>query len=166
MDLPFLTLPEGAGPLPAHPGSEKDVIMSELATLLEQSSRKSPYFAKDLAKARKATQFIGQGSARSSTAAYAIAAGPLANTGRYTSHDVVFVSAEGDRAGRMNPVGQGLNGHYKNIDRAIQAGARFILDRVQDRHRPHNVGERQIAGYLLSHGYQETAPSLFSPTLT
>ena len=61
-----------------------------------------PYTAKDQRKANAANKFIGRGSPRSSTNAYAIAFGDAANCGEYTSEDVVFVSAEGARSGRIN----------------------------------------------------------------
>ena len=134
-----------------------------LTRLMPQSTRKSPYFAKDLAKARRATQFIGEGSARSSTAAYAAAAASLANTGRYSAEDIVFISAEGNRAGRFDPIGTAPNGAYRNIDLAITAGASFVIDPPEHRARPYNVGERQIAVYLAARGYRETAPGLFTP---
>ncbi len=136
----------------------------ELARLMSASSRKSPYFGKDLAKARRATQFIGQGSSASSTAAYARAAAHLANTGSYTSADVVFVSSEGARGGRFDPVGKVPNGAYRNLDLAIAAGARFVVDRKEDRDRGYNVGERQVVAYLRSKGYAEVEPGLFAPS--
>jgi hypothetical protein len=74
----------------------------------------SPYVAKDQAKSDKATKFIGRGSARSSTAAYAAAWGNRANTGTYTADDVVFVSAEGNRGGRIAP-------NWAEIKRALDA---------------------------------------------
>ncbi len=137
---------------------------SNVATLLTRSAKRSPYFQKDLAKARQATQLIGEGSAQSSTAAYVKAVGPYANTGRYTENDIVFVSAEGDRRARVNPIGTTPNGAYRNLDLAIAAGARFIIDRPADRNGAYNVGERQIANYLTARGYQETSPGLFSPS--
>lgn len=133
-----------------------------LANLLALSARQSPYFSKDLAKARSATQFIGQGSPGSSTAAYAKAASSLANTGAYTREDVVFVSAEGSRSSRFNPIGSTPNGAYRNLSLAIAARATFVIDKPHDRNRPYNVGERQIATYLTAHGYQETAPGRFT----
>ena len=136
----------------------------QLASLLMRSAKKSPYFAKDLAKARRATQFIGQGSAGSSTAAYAAAAGELANTGRYSSHDIVFVSAEGNRRARFDPVGASPNGAYRNIERAIESGASFIIDPPEHRNRPYNVGERQIAAYLATRDYRELSPGFFVPS--
>ena len=133
------------------------------ADLLSRSTKRSPYFAKDLAKARQATQFTGQGSPGSSTAAYARAAAPRANTGHYVAGDVVFVSAEGNRTGWFDPIGQAPNGAYRAIDRAIAARARFVIDRPADRNRPYNIGERQVAAYLEAQGYEEAAPGHFVP---
>lgn len=140
--------------------------MKHLGELLMRSARKSPYFTKDLAKAQKATQFIGEGNTGSSTAAYARALAPFANTGHYASDDVIFISAEGNRASRFDPIGITPNGAYRNIDRAIMAGASFIIDPPTHRNRPYNIGERQIAAYLVARGYQETAPGIFRSPLS
>ena len=75
-----------------------------------------PYTTKDQGKWTRATKMIGRGSARSSTQRYAQALAALANSGNYTAADVVFISAEGDRSGRLDP-------DWTEIDRAIQAGA-------------------------------------------
>lgn len=134
-----------------------------LADALSQSTKKSPYFAKDLAKARRATQMIGQGSPASSTAAYVAAAGPLANTGSYGAGDVVFVSAEGMRGGRFSPVvGGAPQGAYRNLLAAMRAGARFVMDDPPNRARSYNLGERQVADFLLASGYAEVAPGMFA----
>lgn len=137
-----------------------------LAAALGNSTKKSPYFGKDMAKARRATQMIGQGSAASSTEAYAQAAGAYANTGVYSAHDVVFVSSEGMRRGRFDPILGGVpQGAYRNLSLAIAQRARFIMDDQQNRQRSYNIGERQVAAYLLAAGYSETEPGLFSPPL-
>ena len=137
--------------------------MTTLAALILTSARKSPYFSKDLRKAERATQFIGQGSRASSTQSYAEAAGPLANTGSYTSADIVFISAEGARSSRFSPIGcRGPRGAYSNMDLAIRARARFVIDAPHDRARPYNTGERQIADHLIAQGYVEVTPGLFS----
>ena len=53
----------------------------------------------------------------------------LANTGNYSSSDLIYVSSNGNRGNRFPTVIDGkLNGVYQNIDRAISAGARFIMD--------------------------------------
>ncbi|MDR0576640.1 MAG: hypothetical protein LBI87_03695, partial [Candidatus Accumulibacter sp.] len=132
----------------------------------EDSSRGSPkavagasielpernYFtAKDRLKSRQATQFIGRGSPASSTAAYGKAWGALANTGKYSADDVVFVSTEGARGGRLAP-------DFAMLQKALDAGATIITDRETDRARPYNLGEREVAKYLQGHGYEETSP--------
>jgi hypothetical protein len=74
------------------------------------------YAAKDARKAAQATKYIGRGSYRSSTNAYRLAIGPdFANTGDYDAQDVVWISAEGNRAGRVNP-------DFTEIGKAIAAG--------------------------------------------
>lgn len=112
---------------------------------------KSPYLAKDQAKADTATKFIGRGSEASSTAQYAKDFGTKANSGVYTAADRVFVSAEGNREGRINP-------DRAELDKAVAAGATFITDDAANRKRLYNVGERQIEKYLTEKGYTETKP--------
>lgn len=116
-----------------------------------------PYVAKDQAKSDKATKFIGRGSERSSTARYANSWGNLANTGNYTAEDIVFVSAEGSRNGRVDP-------DFVEIQRAIDAGATIVTDVVADRNRPYNIGERQVAAFLEKQGYQEVSPGTWKNT--
>lgn len=110
-----------------------------------------PYTKKDQAKSDQATKFIGRGSERSSTAKYAKAWGERANTGAYTSADVVFVSAEGNRSGRVSP-------DLDEIGRAVEARATIITDDKTNREREYNVGEREVAKFLHDSGYREVAP--------
>lgn len=114
-----------------------------------------PYTAKDQRKANAANKFIGRGSPRSSTNAYAAAYGDNANCGTYTSADVVFISAEGNRSGRLDP-------DFDEIKRACDANARFITDDAANRARPYNVGERQVAEFLTAQGYRESRPAIWS----
>lgn len=111
----------------------------------------SPYLAKDQAKADRATKFIGRGSPRSSTNSYARCFGALANCGKYTADDVVFVSAEGMRNERVSP-------DPAELALAIIAGVTFITDTPYHRSRPFNIGERQVASFLSDNGYHEIAP--------
>ncbi len=112
----------------------------------------SGYVAKDQAKSDKANKFIGQGSERSSTNGYAKAWGDRANSGKYVASDAVFVSAEGNRAGRVAP-------NLNELQRAMDAGATVITDDVANRQRPYNLGEREVASYLANNGYSEDAGS-------
>ena len=83
----------------------------------------------------------------------------------HTAADVIFVSAEGARASRFNPIAhEQPRGAYRNINLAIDARASFVIDRPADRNRAYNVGERQIAAYLTHRNYQETTPGLFTPS--
>ena len=118
----------------------------------------NPYTAKDQCKANAANKFIGRGSQRSSTNQYAKAYGDLANCGVYTSTDVVFISAEGNRSGRLDP-------DFEEIKKACDAGAGFITDDPYNRSRSYNVGERQVAHFLQSLGYQESSPGIWSRKL-
>ena len=120
---------------------------------------KTPFTPKDQAKADRATKFIGRGSERSSTAQYAKDFGALANTGSYTASDTVFVSAEGARAGRVEP-------DFAEIDRAVAAGATVVTDNAENRAREYNMGERQVAAHLAKKGYTETSPGTWTAPKT
>lgn len=115
----------------------------------------SVYLAKDQAKSDRANKFIGRGSASSSTAQYAKDWGNRANTGSYTSSDVVFVSAEGNRSGRVPP-------DLSELNKAMAAGATLITDTEANRERPYNVGEREVTSHLKKHGYVESKPGTWT----
>jgi len=121
------------------------------ATAGVELSGRTNYLAKDQAKADRASKFIGQGSERSSTAGYAENFGGLANSGQYLAGDVVMISAEGARKGRVAP-------DLDEIDRAIQARATLITDDLANRSRSYNIGEREVAAHLQTRGYIETEP--------
>lgn len=118
-----------------------------------------PYTKKDQAKSDQATKFIGRGSDRSSTAKYAKAWGDRANTGQYTADDVVFISAEGNRGGRVAP-------DFAEVGRAVEARATIITDDKTNREREYNVGEREVAKFLTSKGYRETSPGRWTSAST
>jgi hypothetical protein len=132
--------------------------MKEALTMLDLSAsrRKTAWFAKDQAKARQADLFIGRGSPASSTEAYRAAAGSRANIGIYRVTDVVFISAEGARRGRVPP-------DFAEIAKAVAAGVTFITDSPADRARSYNVGEREVAAFLTDHDYHEIAPGRWRP---
>ena len=117
------------------------------------------HLPKELFKIRQATQFIGTGGGNDSTTqrmenAYKQVG--LANTGNYTSNDLIYVSSNGNRGSRYVNVKNGvLQGPYQNIDKAITAGARFIMDTKShiDATKGYNVGEVDMANYLSSKGY-------------
>ena len=117
--------------------------------------RKTKYAEKDQRKANQCNKFIGRGSVRSSTHAYAIAFGANANCGHYFPDDVVMLSVEGDRYGRKS-----IDSHELKL--ALVAGATIITDTYPDRQRPYNVGEREAVYYLLEHKYQERQPGIWT----
>jgi len=110
-----------------------------------------PYVFKDQIKSNKSNKFIGRGSERSSTNRYRLAWGDLANCGEYNDKDIVFVSAEGRRLGRIEP-------DFVEIFKACEAGVRFITDDKANRERAYNVGEREVSLFLNKKGYIETKP--------
>ena len=103
---------------------------------------------KDQMKADISNKFIGRGSAASSTNQYAKDYGDKANTGNYLSTDTVFISAEGNRTGRLLPDGV-------EITKACNAGATLITDNPSNRNRQYNVGERFVADLLIKQGCEE-----------
>lgn len=121
-------------------------LYERMSIALQNST--NPYAKKDVLKAVNATKFIGRGSVASSTNKYKLAAGSLANCGEYSKKDIVFVSAEGARKNRIVIDTQELT-------LATNAGASFITDNFSDRNRPYNVGEREVAVFLLSKGYRD-----------
>ncbi|WP_395147142.1 D-alanyl-D-alanine carboxypeptidase family protein [Moraxella atlantae] len=106
---------------------------------------------KDQAKSDKANKFIGFGSPNSSTDLYAKAWDDKANTGTYTSTDVVFISINGNRKDKV-----GIDTYTQELDKAIEAGATFITDtKAYRENSKFNIGERELASYLESKGYTE-----------
>ena len=111
----------------------------------------SPFCGKDQLKANLANKFIGQGSSLSSTNQYRKDYGLMANTGDrmdYLPTDMVFISAEGNRRGR---VGIDVN----EIVKACEAEVKFITDTPYHRNRSYNIGEREVAALLEQQGYSE-----------
>lgn len=116
----------------------------------------NPYARKDVLKAKGATKFIGRGSPASSTNRYRLAAGDLANCGVYLATDVIFVSAEGARRGRI-PV------DFEELGKAVNARAVLVTDKPYDRNRPYNVGEREVADFLTVRGYSDRGTGRWEP---
>ena len=114
----------------------------------------NPYFKKDLQKARNATKFIGRGSSASSTNKYMIAAGELANCGEYTKEDIIFVSAEGMRGGRLSV-------DVDELAKAVAVNATFVTDDEYNRNRPYNLGEREVAKFLEKNGYNDIGKGIW-----
>jgi len=105
------------------------------------------YGKKDLAKFDICTKLISRGVDGSSS--YRYSQHPLCNTGNYNESDIVGVSVNGKRKGRI--------GFDKNeIIKAYESGIKgFVTDCLFDRSREFNVGEREVALFLESLGYHE-----------
>lgn len=111
---------------------------------------------KEVSKFNVATQAISDGTNNSTAGFVKDFYGDKANTGTYTKDDVIYLSANGNRTGRVIPVKNGvLQGAYKNIDKAIEAGAKFVADTGKHLASTgkYNVGEVELAEYLQSKGY-------------
>ena len=109
-------------------------------------------YKKDVAKASFATKFIGQGATNSSTDLYRkdFEAKGLANTGKYDKLDIVFISSNGKRPNRKFP-------DLREIKKAIQQNASFVIDGKKIRNQPYNVGERTVEKYLIDNNYVENS---------
>ena len=140
------------------PGSES--IDSTKKDFRSEFKNKRPSAAKwadkEVAKFDVATQAISDGTNNSTAGFVKDFYGDNANTGTYTKDDVVYLSTNGNRIGRVIPVKNGvLQGAYKNIDKAIEAGAKFVADTSKHLASTgkYNVGEVELAEYLQSKGY-------------
>jgi len=136
--------------------AQKQDITNRMPEVINETAKK--YLPKEQFKTRQATQYIGEGSVKSSTDNYKKLYDQygLANTGVYNSSDLIYVSSNGSRGGRVNPVENGvLQFAYKNIDKAIAAGAKFIMDTAAhiENTKSYNIGEVALAKYLTSKGY-------------
>ncbi len=63
----------------------------------------------------------------------------------------MFVSAEGNRKGRVKF-------DEKELGKAVAAKATIITDNPSNRKRDYNIGEREVASFLVDRGYKEVAP--------
>lgn len=74
----------------------------------------------------------------------------------YSRFDKVFVSINGNRPGRVP---------FKKIEfmvaKAVEAKATILTDPIFHRSRSYNVGEQELAVYLLQHNYVEVKPGIW-----
>ena len=147
--------------------SLQDRMTAKIATVIKERARR--HLPKEQVKTNIATQFIGEGGEKSSTEIYRkmYADEGLANTGKYTSDDVIFIASNGtaEKRGKVTregiaPVtnqnldkdspefGDGrLNTSYKNITAAIAAGATIVMDTRQhiiDTNRDYASGKKRV----------------------
>lgn len=118
--------------------------------------------AKAVIKASIATQFIGFGEGivgkdgkRSSTQIYREQVGTLANTGKYSGTDVIFVSIPGLR-GDAAIVKREQDKTIREAIKAIEAGATILVDNKAytfDSKNTYNTGEKRLFQNLEAKGY-------------
>lgn len=105
-------------------------------------------------KGAMANKFIGfaEGIFNSSTGKYAQQAGDKANTGNYTSDDVVFVSIPGKR-GNENARHQQQDRTIAEVLKALKAGATLLTDnKAYTENSTYNEGEKRLAKALNNAG--------------
>lgn len=112
------------------------------------------YQQKDATKFSKCNKLISRGPG--SSGYYARICKGQCNTGEYTETDVVGISVNGQRAGRL-PVDRA------EVLEAAKAGVTFITDTPYHRSRAYNIGERDVAMLLVSLGYEEIHPGKWRP---
>lgn len=154
-------------------GSIQETITNRLEETMSESAKKAGYLEKEQYKSKRATQYIGEGAVNkkgedSSTERYRKLYDEydIANTGDYTSDDIIWISTNGNRAGRIKSVVDGeLQGEYKNITAAIKARASFIMDTADHiASNTYNVGEKELAEYLSKKGYvREDKTGIWTP---
>ena len=112
---------------------------------------------KAVIKASIATQFIGfgEGIAGSSTELYRQQAGKFANTGNYSTDDVIFVSIGGKRpANNLELRKSQQDRTIKEALKAIENGATLITDnKSYVESSTYNEGEKRLAKNLEAKGY-------------
>lgn len=157
-------------------GSIQETITNRLEDVMSESALAGGYLKKEQYKSKRATQYIGEGAVNnkgedSSTETFRKLYDEydIANTGDYTSDDMIWVSTNGRRSGRIAPVVDGkLQGEYKNITAAIKAGASFIMDTAEHIDSSnYNLGEVEMASYLTKKGYvRDDKTGIWTPKST
>ena len=140
--------------------SLQERMTKKIESAISPGAKAAGYLPKEQVKTERATQFIGAGSPKSSSDRYRkmYEGEGLANTGDYKETDVIFIASNGNRGIRVNPVKDGvLQGVYKNVDLAMEAGATIMMDNLPHLVRTaqrYNWGERDLAIYIKGKGYR------------
>jgi hypothetical protein len=126
------------------------------------------------AKASIATQYIGFGEGivgrdgkRSTTQLYREQVGPYANTGAYSSADVIFVSIPGLR-GNATIAKREQDKTIKEAIKALEAGATIITDNkdyIFDPKKTYNTGEQRLYKNMEAKGYTYAEVTVDGQTL-
>jgi hypothetical protein len=118
-------------------------------------------------KASIATQYIGfgEGIPNSSTELYRQQAGQYANTGNYSSSDVIFVSIGGKRGTEQQQKTQ-QDRTIQEALKAIEAGSTLITDnRDYINSSTYNTGEKRLYKNLEAKGYNYSEVTIDGQTL-
>lgn len=145
---------------PVETLKKKTSLQERMTTKIKEITNKAAakWIPKEQVKTKIATQFIGEGKEGSSTDNYRkmYEEEGVSNTGEYTKDDVIYVSSNGNRKGKIIPIIAGkLQGVYKNIDKAIKAGAIIVMDTKSHlvKTQKYNSGEIALAKYMKKKGY-------------
>ena len=118
-------------------------------------------------KASIATQYIGfgEGIPNSSTELYRQQAGQYANTGNYSSNDIIFVSIGGKRGTEQQQKTQ-QDRTIQEALKAIEAGSTLITDnRDYINSSTYNTGEKRLYKNLEAKGYNYSEVTIDGQTL-
>ena len=139
--------------LPANIAQPLGELEKMQAVVKPRPTGRAAYVQKDMDKFSVITKFVGFGSDGSSTEKYRTDTfKDMANTGKYSASDIVGVSVNGNRPGRVRVDG----GRFAvELKLALDAGATIVADAKTDRERSFNVGERELAEVLTGAGYRE-----------
>jgi hypothetical protein len=138
-------------------GTTKNFNKKNLFTVTPQQGVRDE---KAKAKASIATQFIGYGEGivgkdgkRSSTQLYREQVGALANTGNYSSNDVIFVSVPGLR-GDATIAKREQDKTIREAIKAVEAGATILTDnKSYIESSKYNTGEQRLYKNMEAKGY-------------
>lgn len=123
-------------------------------------------------KASIATQYIGFGEGlrsskgqRSSTEIYREQAGEFANTGNYSSDDVIFVSIPG-RRGAESKRKEEQDKTIREAIKAVEAGATILTDnKAYTDASNYNTGEKRLYANMESKGYNYSEVTVDGQTI-
>jgi len=137
--------------VPPPPNSKPSFTKKDIFTVIPAQAADK----KAIIKASIATQYIGfgEGIVNSSTELYRQQAGQYANTGNYSSNDIIFVSIGGKRGTEQQQKTQ-QDRTIKEALKAIEAGSTLITDnRDYIKSSTYNTGEKRLYSNLEAKGY-------------
>lgn len=162
IDLPGaqITSPSVVVPQPTQQSSVKNFDKKNIFSVIPQQGAVD---YKAAIKASISTQYIGFGEGikdskgnKSSTEIYREQAGKFANTGKYSSNDIIFVSIPGKRGGRGGEVvrKEQQDKTIKEAIKAVEAGATILTDnKAYIESSDYNEGEKRLYKNMEAKGY-------------